>query len=106
MNKNFGLTNSDIEEIKNFLKSFPEINKCVIFGSRAKNNYKPGSDVDIALIGKEVTDETASKLSVLLNEESKMPYFFDVLNFNTIVNLKLKEHIQRVGIEIPFKQLY
>ncbi|MFA7577809.1 MAG: nucleotidyltransferase domain-containing protein [Candidatus Muiribacteriota bacterium] len=106
MNKNFGLTNSDIEEIKNSLKSFPEINKCVIFGSRAKNNYKPGSDVDIALIGKEVTDETASKLSVLLNEESKMPYFFDVLNFNTIVNLKLKEHIQRVGIEIPFKQLY
>jgi predicted nucleotidyltransferase len=100
MNNNFGLTNSDIEEIKDFLKFFCEIEKCVIFGSRAKNNFRHGNDVDIALIGKEVTDETASNLSVLLNEESKMPYFFDVLNFNTIVNLKLKEHIERVGKEI------
>ena len=87
----FGLKDKEIDEIKNILKS-NNISNGVIFGSRAKGNYKPGSDVDLAI------DGDARKISYYLNEESKMAYFFDVVNINNIKNNNLLEHIKRVGI--------
>ena len=99
MKSNFGLRTEDIREISHYLKEFPEIEKCIIFGSRAKGSYKSGSDVDIALKGEKVTDEVSDRLNLLLNETSSMPYYFDVLNYNSISNEKLKEHIDRIGIE-------
>lgn len=89
----FGLKDSDIDEIKNILK-LNHISKAVIFGSRAKGNYKQGSDGDIAV------DGDARKVSYYLNEESKLAYFFDVVNINNIKNNNLIEHIKRVGISI------
>lgn len=70
----------------------------MIFGSRAKGNYKPGSDVDIALRGENITLNTVNKISFALNEESNMPYQFDVLNYHSIREPALCEHIDRVGI--------
>lgn len=43
----FGLKSSDLDYIINTIKKFPQIKKAVIFGSRAKGNFKPGSDIDI-----------------------------------------------------------
>ena len=48
---NHGLSKRDLDEISEILKSFPEIEEAVLFGSRAKGNYKPGSDIDIAIKG-------------------------------------------------------
>jgi predicted nucleotidyltransferase len=68
-----------------------------MFGSRAKGNYKNGSDVDIALKGK-LSFETITHINYLLNEETTMPYKFDVLNYHTIQDKDLIEHINRAGI--------
>ena len=43
---NFGLPQRTINELIEYFKSKPEIEKVVIFGSRAKRNYKNGSDID------------------------------------------------------------
>jgi predicted nucleotidyltransferase len=67
------------------------VDKLIVFGSRAKGNYKKGSDVDLAIIGNE------KKLSYYLNEETNLPYFFDVINLQKITNKNLIEHIKRVG---------
>lgn len=93
----FGLKNSDIEIIINLLKKHEEVEKAVVFGSRAKGTYKNGSDLDIALFGKLVSFQTINKLSYVFNEESLMPYHFDIINFNSIQNEELKNHINRVG---------
>ena len=89
----FGLTQSSIDEIKMILQNH-QVTKSIIFGSRAKDNYKKGSDIDIAIIGDE------KKVSYFLNEESRLPYFFDVINLEKIKNKNLLEHINRVGISI------
>ncbi len=93
----FGLRESDLSQLKSLIKKYPQIEKVIIFGSRAKGNYRPGSDVDIALKGV-LTDELLLEIKYLLNEESDMPYFFDVLDYHTVDNPDLIKHIDRVGI--------
>ncbi|SUY66782.1 nucleotidyltransferase domain-containing protein [Clostridium tetani] len=72
---NFGLRESDLEYIVNIISGFDEIEKAYIFGSRAKGNYKPGSDIDIAIYGENINLDLLSKLNSILEEKSPMPYF-------------------------------
>ena len=97
-NSRFGFKYGDLETIIQVLSKFPEIEKAVIFGSRAKGNYQPGSDVDMAIWA---TNEAETwQLPGLLNDETLLPYKFDVLNYAKINNQELREHITRAGIEI------
>jgi predicted nucleotidyltransferase len=93
----FGLKENDISVIVAILKQHRDVEEALIFGSRAKGNYADGSDVDIALKGR-INFETVSRISYLLNEETVMPYKFDVLNYHTIQSEQLAAHINRVGI--------
>jgi uncharacterized protein len=97
---NFGLTKRDIKHIIEAVSQFPEIDKVIIFGSRAMGNFKRGSDVDIALKGTGITHSIITRLSSLLNEEQPLPYFFDVLHYETLQNEELKKHIDTEGREI------
>lgn len=93
----YGLGDSDKNYLIQTIQSFNEIDKVVIFGSRAKGNYKAGSDVDLAVYGADVTFDVVSRLHAVLEDESPMPYFFDVIDFNHLDNQELKSHIERVG---------
>lgn len=93
----FGLIKSDLEYIIKTLKLFPEIQRAVIFGSRAKGNYKPGSDIDIAIYGEKINFDILSKLHSLLEDESPMPYQFDIVDYTHLDHDELKRHIERVG---------
>jgi len=97
---NHGLSKRDLDEITDALRSFPEIEEAILFGSRAKGCYKPGSDVDIAIKGGTIEQSCVSRLSYMLNEESSLPYFFDIVHFEQISERELVEHIERVGRQI------
>ena len=94
----YGLLERDMLHILAAAKSLPEISQLVLFGSRAKGNYKPASDVDLAIKGASVTYETALRLADILNEERPLPYFFDVVHYEGIKEPRLLEHIDRVGV--------
>lgn len=93
----FGLLERDILYIHKALQKFDDIEKAIIFGSRAMGNYKKGSDIDIAIIGKEVNSKTIFRLDDYLNEVYPLPYFFDIIQYNSIKNEKLIEHINNDG---------
>lgn len=95
-----GLTRRDLELIRETAESQPAIERLVLFGSRAKGTYRQGSDVDLVVEGIAVTDATLSAVADRLNEQLPLPYFFDVLNDNTLNDDALREHIGRVGITI------
>ena len=82
----FGLLDRDIKYIIKALEQHDEIEKAVIFGSRAMGNYKKGSDVDIAIIGENVNRSIIYKLEDCLNEVYPLPYFFDIIQYNEITN--------------------
>ena len=93
----FGLKTGDLKAIIAVIQQTANIEQALIFGSRAKGNYRNGSDIDIALKG-EINFHLVTQISFSLNEESNLPYKFDVLNYLQIDNKQLREHIDRVGI--------
>jgi len=93
------LNTEEIKEIKEILFLFKNIKKVVIFWSRAKWNYKRWSDIDLAILLNNKNDNIW-KISDKLNNETLLPYKFDIKNYNTISNKDLKNHIDRVWIEI------
>ena len=68
-----------------------------MFGSRAQGNYKPGSDVDLAVKGDRITDRPLAQITDHLNEETPLPYFFDVIDHNRLDQRAIVDHIDRVG---------
>ncbi|MBI3511044.1 MAG: nucleotidyltransferase domain-containing protein [Bacteroidetes bacterium] len=97
MPESFGLKKSDLEILIAIFKKENTIEQAIIFGSRAKGNFSSGSDVDIALKGKDLTDDIVAHLRFQLNEETMSPYKFDLLNYNTISNADVISHIDRAG---------
>lgn len=103
MKNKFGLLETDMDAIISVLSQQPKVKKAYLFGSRANGNFKNGSDIDLALKGADLDFDTISQISLQLNEETTMPYKFDVLNYHTIKEPELKDHVDRVGIEL-YKQ--
>ena len=95
MNKT-GLSDADIETLLRVIKERAEVEQAIVYGSRAMGTFKKGSDIDIALKGKDLTRSICSHIYFEL-EETALPYFFDITYYAGITNTKLVEHIDRVG---------
>lgn len=99
----FGLKEFDLNYIREKLSEFNEIEKAIIFGSRAKGNYKPGSDIDIAIIGENISFDTVSRLHSLLEDQGPLPYLFDIVDYIHLKHDELRSHIDRAGKVIYIK---
>ncbi len=94
----YGLTDDEINIIKNAIASFADIEQAKIFGSRARGDYTRASDIDIALIGSSINIDTASKLHFMLEEDLPLPYHFDIVDYNSLENVELKKEIDKIEI--------
>ena len=93
----FGLDTDTIRNIKDCLAKIPQIQKVLLYGSRAKGNYKTGSDIDLTLIGKNLNpDDSIYPLQEELNK-LYLPYTFDISILSKLDNLEFISHIIRVG---------
>ncbi len=93
----FGLRAATIDKICTVLAKHQRIEKAVIYGSRAKGNYKPGSDIDLTLYGQNLTrDDLATVMDEL--DDLLLPYSIDLSLFDELNHAKLREHIERVGL--------
>lgn len=93
----FGIYDKSYRLMTEVFESFSEIERVILYGSRAMGNYKKGSDIDLAIVDEAVNLHTVNKLSDKLNEEIPVPYYFDVLDYNTLANAQLKKHIDKEG---------
>lgn len=91
-----GLSTSDIDKIKKIFLNKASVSRAVLFGSRAKGTFQPGSDIDIALFGNDLTLKDILDLYVDL-DELHLPYKFDLAIYDRITEPALKDHINRVG---------
>ncbi len=92
----FGLSPETLSALRALFTRFSKIDEVTIYGSRAKGNYRLGSDIDLTLIGPSLG---LSDLLKIQNEidELLLPYKVDLSIFHQIENSELKDHIQRVG---------
>jgi len=94
--ENTGLTEKEIENIKKVFSKQHKIEKVLLYGSRAKGNYKPASDIDLTLIGKNIDLGLLLKIEFEL-DDILLPYKFDVSIYDKITNPEFIDHINRVG---------
>lgn len=98
MKSHTGLTETEIQQLIAVLHRWPQIERGILFGSRAKGVARPNSDIDLALYGD--IDELAVERIALEMDELPMPYLFDVKAICRLSNSELIKHIQSVGVEI------
>lgn len=100
----FGLNESTIERIHAVFVKYPQLEKAVLYGSRAKGNYRNGSDIDLTLFGG--ADLTLDALHKMIGDidDLLLPYTMDLSIFNQISDHDVIEHIQRVGVTFYEKQ--
>jgi predicted nucleotidyltransferase len=69
----------------------------VLYGSRAKGNYKNGSDIDLTLMGQGLQTDHLLKIMGEL-DDLLLPYMIDLSLFHQLTHPELINHIRRVGI--------
>ena len=99
MNPRHGLTEKTLEQIARVLARFPEVERAVLFGSRAKATHKRGSDVDLALVGAALDWRTVGKIYDAL-DDLLLAYRFSLIVYDGNTNPEVAAHIMRVGIPL------
>lgn len=93
-----GLSEETVGKVQSVFRRFPEIQVAILYGSRAKGCAKPGSDIDITLVG-DLGDDTLWRVDDAL-DELLLPYRFSLSAYAALRDEEFIAHIQRVGI--PF----
>jgi predicted nucleotidyltransferase len=96
----FGLSLNNINKINSVFNQYIDIDEVLIFGSRAKGNYRDNSDIDLVIKGENINLSTLQEIENKL-EELYIPNSIDLIVYDSINNLDLINHINRVG-----KQFY
>ncbi|MBS1538490.1 MAG: nucleotidyltransferase domain-containing protein [Bacteroidetes bacterium] len=100
----FGLSEQTIAKINSVFIQYPEVEEVIIYGSRAKGNYRNGSDIDITLKGEHLTSTILSNIKGDI-DELNTPYLFDISLYHKLHSPELEHHITRVGQVFYTKQV-
>ncbi len=92
----FGLNDVTLNKIRQVLAAYPTVDKAVVYGSRAKGNYRQGSDIDLTLFGDNLDQKQCSDIEEAL-DDLLLPYMIDLSVYDLLNHDGLKDHIDRVG---------
>jgi predicted nucleotidyltransferase len=93
----FGLPDATLAVIRKILADCAAVEKAILYGSRAKGTHRPGSDIDLTLIGKQLDLRILGEIAARL-DEAPIPYQVDLSLWSQIDHNGLREHIERVGV--------
>ena len=93
----YGLPDQTIEKLSRVFSRYPQIGKVVLYGSRAKGNFKNGSDIDLTIFGTGIDEPMLVRIAAEI-DDLLLPHTVDLSIFDTIENRELREHIERVGV--------
>ena len=94
---NHGLSEPAEERIRGVLAHFPEVEKAVLYGSRAEGTHRPGSDIDLTLYGSGLGQSLLARIDEEL-DDLLLPYQMDLSLFASLTHPALLNHIRRVGV--------
>ena len=80
-----------MEEIRNLAQKHG-INKVILFGSRARGDYRRTSDIELAVTGGEF-----ERFALDVNEETSTLLEFDIINLDREMQKELRDSIGREG---------
>ena len=86
-----GIRQEVIREIQEFAKKY-QVKKVILFGSRARGDFKEKSDIDLGVKGGDF-----ARFSLDVNEETTTLLKFDIINLDEKIQQELKDSIQKEG---------
>ena len=92
MSDNTGIREIVIDQIKALAKQH-NVRKVVLFGSRARGDYRERSDIDLA-----VYDGDFARFALDVDDETSTLLSYDIVDMNKSVDNELRESIEREGI--------
>lgn len=96
MKEDHGLSAETVAQIRGALSRFPEVERAVLFGSRAKGTFRQGSDIDLALVGEGVDWRLLGRIEMVL-DDLMLPYSFSLIELSKVTNEEVAAHVRRVG---------
>lgn len=99
---NFGLEERTLDMLRSVFARFGQVDEVIIYGSRAKGNHSPGSDIDLVVKGRDLSLSLLHDLSREI-DDLLLPYSVDISLFDHITHPNLLDHIQRVGQHVYTK---
>lgn len=91
-----GLSDDTLLKIQQALAQYPQIELALLYGSRAKGNFKPGSDIDLTLKGTQLNMNLLGSIEQSL-DDLLLPYEIDLSLYAQLNHAELTEHIDRAG---------
>lgn len=88
----FGLPTGDLNAIINVVASVDNVQRAVVYGSRAKGNYRPNSDIDIMLFGDSLTFSDIATVADRL-DDLLLPWQIDITARNRVFNSDFIEQV-------------
>lgn len=95
----FGLPPATLDKLSSVFARHNAIDAVLIYGSRAKGNYRAGSDIDLTLKGREIAFAEFMQIEDQI-DDLMLPYTVDLSQYRQLENADLIAHIDRVGVEI------
>lgn len=92
----FGLSTYTIHALWEVFRRYPEVERAILYGSRAKGGYRVGSDIDLTLEGAELNLTILQKIEWDI-EELLLPYKIDLSLLENIRSLELLDQIKQTG---------
>lgn len=77
----------------------PKVTQIKLFGSRAKGNFRPASDIDLCIVAPDLSLSEKWALDNAL-DDLLLPWKVDLAVWHMIDHTELKDHIERVGLEL------
>jgi predicted nucleotidyltransferase len=99
MTERHGIPKETLDQINGVLARFPEVNRAILFGSRAKGTHRRGSDIDLALVGDGLDWRTVGRIDTAL-DDLPTPYGFSLVIVNERLDPAVAAHVRRVGIPL------
>jgi predicted nucleotidyltransferase len=92
-----GLSDTTVAKLQSVFATHPHVEQVILYGSRAKGNYRPGSDIDLTIVGDAVEWQELLHIDNEI-DDLLLPYKWDLSLLRQIDNPDLLDHIRRVGM--------
>ena len=94
MENNTGIREAVLEQIRSLAVQHG-LKRVILFGSRARGDFRERSDIDLAVSGGHI-----AAFSLDVDEETDTLLQYDVINLDVPVDKALLESIQREGVTL------
>jgi len=97
--KRFGLSAATLSKLCSVFQKHDAVKSVLIYGSRAKGNYKRGSDIDLTIKGEVIPFYELMQIEDQI-DDLYLPYCVDLSQYRQLSNVDLLAHIDRVGMNV------